>query len=361
MGQALLKEVLKLKEWPHFSGEGEYDHMEFIRCIDMIKEDFELADRLVTARFNTLFTRSAHRRFKVKNTFEPAKSDADKDKALPCFCQQKDNKPTKPLLYPGAFCSFVGKSFLKTCVPIFEDQLLRIDGIKLNSASNPMKSLGIFETNLIFLHINGNLKITVELVVTENCSSTHSILGNDYLMMYGIDLHNNNDRYFTIGDNQSQKFAFLRFKRQIKVSNVAPVNLESERFKSEQLNEAEISLHLTNSQKNELSALLYDNREAFSSDKEPLGASIGNEVDSILNIKRPYPQILRRPEYPANPKSREVLEIHIKLLLDIGLIRKVNHNEEVEITTPVIVAWHNGKSRRVRDFRALSTYTVPDR
>ncbi|MBW0529222.1 hypothetical protein O181_068937, partial [Austropuccinia psidii MF-1] len=25
MGQALLK------EWPHFSGEGEYDHMEFIR------------------------------------------------------------------------------------------------------------------------------------------------------------------------------------------------------------------------------------------------------------------------------------------------------------------------------------------
>ncbi|MBW0531155.1 hypothetical protein O181_070870 [Austropuccinia psidii MF-1] len=40
MGQALLKEVPKLKEWPHFSGEGEYDHMEFIRVIDMIKEDF---------------------------------------------------------------------------------------------------------------------------------------------------------------------------------------------------------------------------------------------------------------------------------------------------------------------------------
>ncbi|MBW0498058.1 hypothetical protein O181_037773 [Austropuccinia psidii MF-1] len=31
MGQALLKEVPKLKEWPHFSGEGEYDHMEFMR------------------------------------------------------------------------------------------------------------------------------------------------------------------------------------------------------------------------------------------------------------------------------------------------------------------------------------------
>ncbi|MBW0522105.1 hypothetical protein O181_061820 [Austropuccinia psidii MF-1] len=61
MGQELIKEVQKLKEWPHFSGEGDYDHMEFIRGIDMIKEDFELPDRLVTAIFNTLFTRSAHR------------------------------------------------------------------------------------------------------------------------------------------------------------------------------------------------------------------------------------------------------------------------------------------------------------
>ncbi|MBW0556889.1 hypothetical protein O181_096604 [Austropuccinia psidii MF-1] len=40
MGQPLLKEVMRLKEWPHFSGEGEYDHMEFIRGINMFKQDF---------------------------------------------------------------------------------------------------------------------------------------------------------------------------------------------------------------------------------------------------------------------------------------------------------------------------------
>ncbi|MBW0488993.1 hypothetical protein O181_028708 [Austropuccinia psidii MF-1] len=57
MGQALLKGVPNLKEWPHFSFEGEYDHMEFIRGIEMIKQDFELPERLVTARFNTLFAR----------------------------------------------------------------------------------------------------------------------------------------------------------------------------------------------------------------------------------------------------------------------------------------------------------------
>ncbi|MBW0517624.1 hypothetical protein O181_057339 [Austropuccinia psidii MF-1] len=59
IGQALLKEVPKLKKWPHFSGEGEYENMEFSRGIEIIK-DFELPDTLVTAIFNTLFTRSAH-------------------------------------------------------------------------------------------------------------------------------------------------------------------------------------------------------------------------------------------------------------------------------------------------------------
>ncbi|MBW0546176.1 hypothetical protein O181_085891 [Austropuccinia psidii MF-1] len=145
--------------------------------------------------------------------------------------------------------------------------------------------------------------------------------------MYGIDLHNNKDRYFTIGDNKRQTFAFLPFKRQITVSKVAAVNLELERFKYKQLNEAEISLNLTDNQENELSSLLHDHRGAFSSDKEPLGAIIGHESDIILDIERPYPPILRRPAYPESPKSREALEIHIKELLDLGVIRKVGHNE----------------------------------
>ncbi|MBW0512149.1 hypothetical protein O181_051864 [Austropuccinia psidii MF-1] len=179
--------------------------------------------------------------------------------------------------------------------------------------------------------------------------------------MYGIDLHNNKDRYFTIGDNKSQKFAFLPFKRQIIVHKVGPVSLELEKFKSEKLNEAEIRLHLTEKQESELYSLLYDHKETFASDKEPLGEIVGHEVDIILNIERPHTPLLGRPAYPESPKLREGLEIHIKELLDLGVIRGVGHNEEVEITTPVIVAWHNGKSRMVGDFRALNTYTVPDR
>ncbi|MBW0507519.1 hypothetical protein O181_047234 [Austropuccinia psidii MF-1] len=47
--------------------------------------------------------------------------------------------------------------------------------------------------------------------------------------------------------------------------------------------------------------------------------------------------------------------------MDLGVLRKVVHNEQVEVTTPVIITWHNGKSRMVGDFRALNTYTMPDR
>ncbi|MBW0578989.1 hypothetical protein O181_118704 [Austropuccinia psidii MF-1] len=238
-----------------------------------------------------------------------------------------DNKPTKLLLDPGAFCSCVDKSFLRNCIPNFEDQLLPIDGIKFNSASSPMKALEVFETSVIFAHINGNLRITFEFFVMENCSTTHFILGNDYFIMYGIDLPNKKDREFTIGDNKRQTFAFLPFKRQITVNKVSPVSLELEKFRSQQLNEAEISLHLSYKQENELSAISYDQKEAFSSDKEPLGAIIGNEVGITLNIERTYPPLLRRPAHPASPKSREALEINITELLNLGVIRKVGHNE----------------------------------
>ncbi|MBW0531564.1 hypothetical protein O181_071279 [Austropuccinia psidii MF-1] len=149
--------------------------------------------------------------------------------------------------------------------------------------------------------------------------------------------------------------------RKITVSKVSPVKLELEKFKSEQLNEAEIRFHLTDKQESELSALLYDHKEALESDKEPLEEMFGHKIDIILNIERPYPTPLRRPAYPGSPKSREAPEIQIKEALDLGVIRKVGHNEEVEITTPVIVACHYGKSRMAGDFGALNTYTVTDR
>ncbi|MBW0498046.1 hypothetical protein O181_037761 [Austropuccinia psidii MF-1] len=96
-------------------------------------------------------------------------------------------------------------------------------------------------------------------------------------------------------------------------------------------------------------------------DNEPLVSIRGHEVDTTLNIDRPYTPVLRIPGYPASPRSKEALEKHIQELMKFGVLRKVGHNEEVEVTTPVIIALNNDKSRMVGDLRALNTYTVPDR
>ncbi|MBW0461015.1 hypothetical protein O181_000730 [Austropuccinia psidii MF-1] len=102
-------------------------------------------------------------------------------------------------------------------------------------------------------------------------------------------------------------------------------------------------------------------KSAFATVKEPLVAIIENEVEIIINVEKPYSRILRRPDYPAGSESRESLEVHIKELIEPGVLREVGHNEQVEVTTPLIIAWKNGKSGMVGHFIALSTYTIPDR
>ncbi|MBW0516573.1 hypothetical protein O181_056288 [Austropuccinia psidii MF-1] len=111
----------------------------------------------------------------------------------------------------------------------------------------------------------------------------------------------------------------------------------------------------------ELINVLYTYKNAFASDNELLGAIKGHEVDITLNINRPYPPVLKIPAYPASPRAREALEKHILELIKLGVLRNVGHNEEVEVTTPVTLPWHNDKSMMVGDFRAPNTYTVPDR
>ncbi|MBW0496958.1 hypothetical protein O181_036673 [Austropuccinia psidii MF-1] len=107
--------------------------------------------------------------------------------------------------------------------------------------------------------------------------------------------------------------------------------------------------------------LLFKYKSSFENEKEPLGAIIGHELDIILNVEKPYPPLLRKPAYPAIPRAREALEVHIKELKELRVLRKVGHNEQVEVTSPVIITWNNGKSWMVGDFRALNTYTIPDR
>ncbi|MBW0531813.1 hypothetical protein O181_071528 [Austropuccinia psidii MF-1] len=118
--QVLMKEEPQLKGWPTFTGEGEYDHMSFIKTIDMLQEDYAIPDKLITARFNSLFEKSAKRwyygirqtngkntwpwwkneiitkwesdswRYRVENSLENYFFDPVKDKPLACFLKQAE-------------------------------------------------------------------------------------------------------------------------------------------------------------------------------------------------------------------------------------------------------------------------------
>ncbi|MBW0585547.1 hypothetical protein O181_125262 [Austropuccinia psidii MF-1] len=223
-----------------------------------------------------------------------------------------------------------------------------------------MYPLGILDTNLVFPHPAGSVRMKKEIVVMDNWTSQHIILENDYLNIYGIDINNHKDRYFKFGENKIQKFAFSNIPKQISIISSVEDTYREE-FVANQLVGAQINPSSPPKMRHDLIYVLYTYKNAFASDNSPLGTIKGNEVDITLSIDRPYHPVLRRPAFPASPRAREALEKHIQELIQLGVLRKLGHNEEVEVKNPVIIAWHNDKSRMVGDFGTCNTYTVPDR
>ncbi|MBW0505389.1 hypothetical protein O181_045104 [Austropuccinia psidii MF-1] len=102
-------------------------------------------------------------------------------------------------------------------------------------------------------------------------------------------------------------------------------------------------------------------KRPFAIGEEPLGKIRGHDIELYLDVERPYPPMLRRPSYSASMETRKEIKKHVNELLEMDVIRKIGHNERVEITTTVLITWHDGKSRVCGDFRALNNYTKSDR
>ncbi|MBW0531694.1 hypothetical protein O181_071409 [Austropuccinia psidii MF-1] len=154
------------------------------------------------------------------------------------------NKDTKLHLESGAFFICVGNDYLDRIYTNWQQRLMTIEGIEFSSASQDMHPLGIFEAEMIFPHPEGGIRLKVDFVIMNNCTSQHFELGNSYLNIYGIDINNHRDRYFTIGENKRQKFAFPLEKREITVIRLVK-NFHKEKFVSDKLIEAQISTEIT--------------------------------------------------------------------------------------------------------------------
>ncbi|MBW0554116.1 hypothetical protein O181_093831 [Austropuccinia psidii MF-1] len=116
----LRKEAPQSKEWPTFTGEGEYDHMSFIKTIEMLQEDYAITEELITARLHSPFEKYSKRwyygirqtnskntwslwkqeiitkwandawRYKIENEFENSFFDPGKDKTLTQLLKQAE-------------------------------------------------------------------------------------------------------------------------------------------------------------------------------------------------------------------------------------------------------------------------------
>ncbi|MBW0586103.1 hypothetical protein O181_125818 [Austropuccinia psidii MF-1] len=252
-------------------------------------EEEEVPEELSIERINVSF------QVTEVHTHLPQYSDECMDLIHVQDAKMQKTKPAKEAkihLDSGAFCTCVGKDHLEKIFTNWQEKLMPIEGITFSSASQNMHLLGIFEAEIIFPHPTGSISLKVEIVVMNNCTSQHFILGNDYLNIYGIDINNHKDRYFTIGENKRQKFAFPLEKREITVIKQVK-NVDKEKFVPGQWIEAQISPELTLEMKEELIEILFQYREAFASDNEPLGAIKGHEVDIMINVERPYLPLLR--------------------------------------------------------------------
>ncbi|MBW0571626.1 hypothetical protein O181_111341 [Austropuccinia psidii MF-1] len=136
------KDIPKLEEWPKFSGEGEYNHIEFIRTIDMLQEDFHIPDEIIVGKLHSLLTRTAKKwyykmrmdhgkhdwswwksevitkwvnnswRFKMENALENAIFNSEKDMPLTLFSKKKDRLSA---LHPDMSDTMISMRILRKC------------------------------------------------------------------------------------------------------------------------------------------------------------------------------------------------------------------------------------------------------
>ncbi|MBW0563784.1 hypothetical protein O181_103499 [Austropuccinia psidii MF-1] len=262
-----------------------------------------------------------------------------------------DNTQHRLIIDSGTHFSIVARNYLEKHFPNWEKQLFPTKAQNFKSASGKMTCIGTISKEMIIPHRKGNIRLNPEFVVLDDAHIQGFLLGTDYQRMYGIDIYNSKNRHIIIGTNKEKKFSLDIYQ----ISSQEPLEELLNEFR-----EGQFSTTLTSKQKLSLLKILRKNRPEFAIGNEPLGKVRGHDIQLYLDVERPYPPMLTRSQYPESLETRKEIEKHINELLDLDVIRKIGHNEIVEITT-VLITWHDSKSRLCGDFRALNNYTKADR
>ncbi|MBW0486593.1 hypothetical protein O181_026308 [Austropuccinia psidii MF-1] len=208
------------------------------------------------------------------------------------LCKHTKDAQTFLIIDSGAHCSIVAINYLENHFPNWENQLLPTKAENFKSASGKMTSIG---------------RIIKEIIIPHR-----------------KDIYNSKNRHITIGTNKEKKFSLDIYQ----ISSQDPLGELLNEFR-----EGQFSNTLTSKQKLSLLKMPQKNRPEFAIGEELLGKIRGHDIELYLDVKRPYPPMLRRLPYPASLETRKEIERNTNELLDMDVIRKIGNNEIVEITT----------------------------
>ncbi|MBW0505961.1 hypothetical protein O181_045676 [Austropuccinia psidii MF-1] len=234
-----------------------------------------------------------------------------------------DNAQHRLIIDHGSPCFIVARDYMDNNFQDWKKQLSPTKAKNFKSASGKIKYIG---------------KIIKEIIIPHR--------------KHNIRLNPNKNRHITIGTKKEKKFSLAIY--QISVQNLLEELLNEFR-------EGQFSNVLTSKEKLSLLKMLRKNTPAFAIGEESIENISGHYIELYLYVERPYTPILTRPPFPASLETRKEIEKNITELLDMDAIRKIVHNEIVEITTPLLISWNNGKSTFCGDSRALNNYTKADR
>ncbi|MBW0549299.1 hypothetical protein O181_089014 [Austropuccinia psidii MF-1] len=221
------------------------------------------------------------------------------------------------IIESGAHCSIVARNYLGHHFPNWETHLLRTKAKNFKGASGKMTSIEKIVKEIIIPHRKGNIRLNPEFVVLEDSHIQGFLMGTDYQRMYGIDIYNSKNRHITIGTNNIKKFSLDLYQ----ISIHDPLEELLNEFK-----EGQFRTNLTSKQKLSLLKMIRKDRPSFAIGEEPLGKIRGHDIELYMDVERPYPPMLRRPQYPASLETRKEIEKHVNELLDMDFIRKIGHN-----------------------------------
>ncbi|MBW0503897.1 hypothetical protein O181_043612 [Austropuccinia psidii MF-1] len=241
-----------------------------------------------------------------------------------------DNAQHPLIIDSQAHSSTVARNYLDHHFPNSENQLFLTKAKSFKSASGKTKTIRTIIKDIMIPHRKGNIRLNPELVVLEEAQIQGCLLGTDYQRIFSLDVY--------------------------QISTHDPLEELLNEFRKGQF-----STTLTSKQKLSLLKILRKNRPEFAIGGEQLGKIRGHDIELYLEVETPYPPILRNPPYPESLETRKQIEKHFNELLDMHVIRMIGHNEIMEIITPVLITWLDGKSRLFVYFRALNNYTKADR